>query len=109
MKTFKDAGIGSNFLIAYKELEMLKKVGEGGYGDVFLGKWLGQEVAIKQYGKNSKFRNTKKIADFIKEVEVISNLRHPNIVLYMGVCINYSKYLMITEYKKIIHIKENCC
>lgn len=27
------------------------------------------------------------MADFLKEVEVISNLRHPNIVLYMGVCI----------------------
>ena len=97
MKTFREAGIGSNFLIAYKELEMIKKIGEGGYGDVYLGKWLGQEVAIKQYGKNSRLRNTKKIADFIKEVEVISNLRHPNIVLYMGVCIDYSKYLMITE------------
>ena len=98
MKTFKEAGIGANFLIDYKELEMIKKIGEGGYGDVYLGKWLGQEVAIKQYGKNSsKKRTTKKTTDFIKEVEVISNLRHPNIVLYMGVCINFSNYLMITE------------
>jgi serine/threonine protein kinase len=40
----------------------------------------------------------KKTADFIKEVDVISNLRHPNIVLYMGICINHSQYLMITEY-----------
>jgi len=32
----------------------------------------------------------KKTADFIKEVDVISNLRHPNIVLYMGICINHS-------------------
>lgn len=98
MKTFIEAGIGANFLIDYKELEMIKKIGEGGYGDVYLGKWLGQEVAIKQYGKNTtKKRSTKKTTDFIKEVEVISNLRHPNIVLYMGVCINFSNYLMITE------------
>ena len=27
-------------------------------------------------------------------------MRHPNIVLYMGVCINFSQYLMITEYLK---------
>ena len=50
----------------------------------------------------------KKVADFIKEVEVINNLRHPNIstffnsflilVLYMGLCINSNQYLMITEY-----------
>ena len=58
-------------------------------------------MAIKQFGKNytkkSRFHKAK-FLDFIKEVEVISNLRHPNIVLYMGVCIDYSKHLMITEY-----------
>ena len=26
MKTFKEAGIGANFLIDYKELEMIKKI-----------------------------------------------------------------------------------
>ena len=93
----RDLGIGLNFLIDYKELEFMEKVGEGAYGEVYLGKWLGQEVAIKEYGKNYSRFHKKKVADFIKEVEVISNLRHPNIVLYMGVCINFSKYFMITE------------
>ena len=61
--------------------------------------WLGQEVAVKQYGKNiPDKRMRRKTSDFISEVDVISNLRHPNIVLYMGVCINHSQYLMITEY-----------
>jgi hypothetical protein len=41
LKLLKDVGIGINFLIDYKELEFLQKVGEGGYGEVFLGKWLG--------------------------------------------------------------------
>lgn len=38
------------------------------------------------------------MADFLKEVEVISNLRHPNIVLYMGVCYKKFNYYLITEY-----------
>jgi hypothetical protein len=44
------------------------------------------------------------MADFLKEVEVISNLRHPNIVLYMGVCLKKLTYYLITEflYYKII-------
>ena len=35
---------------------------------------------------------------FLKEVGVISNLRHPNIVLYMGVCWKKISYYLITEY-----------
>lgn len=89
----KKVGIGTNtnFLIDFKELEFVKKVGEGAYGEVYKAVWLGQEVAVKQYGKNiPDKRMKKKTADFIKEVDVISNLRHPNIVLYMGICINHS-------------------
>ncbi len=43
-------------------------------------------------------KSAKKVANFLKEVEVISSLRHPNIVLYMGVCINERRIFMITEY-----------
>lgn len=79
-----------------------KKIGEGGYGDVYSGKWLGQDVAIKHFGKSYTKFHKKRFTDFIKEVVVISNLRHPNILLYMGVCINYPRfdcpnYLMLTE------------
>lgn len=34
----------------------------------------------------------------MKEVEIISDLKHPNIVLYMGMCITASRYTLITEY-----------
>ena len=93
----KEAEIGAKFLIDAKELEFMEKKGEGAYGEVFLGKWLGQDVAIKRFGKSHSRFHKKKAADFIKEVEVISKLSHPNIVLYMGICINHSQYLMITE------------
>ena len=66
-----------------------------GYGRVFLGKFSGIEVAIKEYGKTKL--DVRRAEDFVKEVEVISNLRHPNIVLCMGACIHNGKYLMITE------------
>jgi serine/threonine protein kinase len=58
-------------------------IGSGGYGEVFCGKWLGVRVAIKKFGR--KYLNKKALKDFIKEIEVVHSLRHPNIILYMGV------------------------
>ncbi|CAD8173903.1 unnamed protein product [Paramecium pentaurelia] len=97
----KEFGINERVLIVFHELIIGQIIGEGGYGVVHKGKWLGQDVAIKSYGKRKSQGNLKyklQMADFLKEVEVISNLRHPNIVLYMGVCIRKQNYYLITEY-----------
>lgn len=105
MRIFKNSGLNENFIINYNELTFEKKIGEGGnfhviplykgYGRVSLGKFSGIDVAIKEYGRTKL--DTKRAEDFVKEIEVISNLRHPNIVLCMGACIHQGKYLMITE------------
>jgi hypothetical protein len=45
---------GFSFIIDFKELIFdVKKdyIGEGGYGEVFSGKWLGVKVAIKRFAK----------------------------------------------------------
>jgi len=96
IRKFKESGLNENFIISYSELFFDMKIGEGGYGRVYLGKFSGIEVAIKEYGKRKLLKRSAE--EFVKEVEVISNLRHPNIVLYMGACIHKGKYLMITEY-----------
>ncbi|CAD8066258.1 unnamed protein product [Paramecium sonneborni] len=101
LQLFREFGINERVLIVFNELIIGQIIGEGGYGVVHKGKWLGQDVAIKSYGKRKSQGNLKyklQVADFLKEVEVISNLRHPNIVLYMGVCIRKQNYYLITEY-----------
>jgi hypothetical protein len=37
----QEFGINERVLIKYQELTLEAKIGEGGYGEVFLGKWLG--------------------------------------------------------------------
>jgi len=37
----KKVGIANNFSIDIKELEFIKKVGEGAFGEVYLGVWFG--------------------------------------------------------------------
>ena len=41
-------------MIRFRELVLDEKIGEGGYGEVFKGKWLGQDVAVKEFGKHSR-------------------------------------------------------
>lgn len=61
-------------------------MGTGGYGEVYLGKYAGLDVAIKKFGKKGMSQKT--VRDFIKEVEIVNGLRHPHIVLYMGVSVD---------------------
>jgi serine/threonine protein kinase len=86
-----------NYFINFDEITTKIKVGEGGFGEVFLGVWIGKKVAVKKLTlKNFKFKDN--LNKFINEINIISSLRHPNIVLYMGASINQSNYYMITEY-----------
>ena len=58
---------------------------------------MGTKVAVKRFGK--RYLTKKALKDFIKEIEMLNQLRHPNIVLYMGVSIDQQGYFnMITEF-----------
>ena len=89
-----------NFYINYDEIkkEEEKQIGKGGMGELYLGEWQGKQIAIKKikldYIKNNVLSNK-----FINEINIIASMRHPNILLYMGVTIdNNNNYYMITEY-----------
>ncbi|XP_022738777.1 U-box domain-containing protein 32 [Durio zibethinus] len=58
------------------------KIGEGKYGSVYKGLLRHVHVAIKMlpsYGSQS-------LLDFEKEVEILSRLRHPNLITIIGTC-----------------------
>ncbi|KAL3844258.1 hypothetical protein ACJIZ3_001661 [Penstemon smallii] len=61
------------------------KVGEGGYGPVYKGKLDHTPVAIKIL-RSDAAQGRKQ---FQQEVEVLSCMRHPNMVLLMGACPEY--------------------
>lgn len=52
----KKHGIKLNFLIPKDEINIIKEIGKGGFGQVYLGKWLSQDVAVKV--RFQSFRNT---------------------------------------------------
>jgi hypothetical protein len=71
---------GLSAFIDFNELNFdveTDKIGKGGYGEVYKGTWEGAPVAIKKFVRSM---NRKAFRDFFKEIEVINQLRHPNII-----------------------------
>ncbi|OCH88811.1 hypothetical protein OBBRIDRAFT_820005 [Obba rivulosa] len=63
-----------------EKLVKLEKIGSGGFKDVFIGKFRGRKVAI------AEFRGQLNTMD-IKELKLLGDFNHPNIVRFLGVSI----------------------
>jgi len=81
--------------IKNRDIKLMEKVASGSFGDVYRGEWCGIQVAIKKPSKNipEEF-----FAKFLEEVEVMTKLHHPNIVMFLGACIEEDKLAIVLEY-----------
>lgn len=68
------------------------KIGEGGYGSIFRGFLRHTEVAIKMLHSHS----LQGPSEFQQEVNVLSKLRHPNLVTLIGACSD--AWIIVYEY-----------
>eukprot|EP00698_Gefionella_okellyi_P021646 TRINITY_DN7060_c0_g1_i2.p1 TRINITY_DN7060_c0_g1~~TRINITY_DN7060_c0_g1_i2.p1 ORF type:complete len:532 (+),score=86.41 TRINITY_DN7060_c0_g1_i2:159-1754(+) len=64
----------------WKDLLVGEHLGRGAYGEVFRAVLWGTTVAVKQLRQRDQIM----IDDFTREVQVLSVLRHPNIVLFLA-------------------------
>jgi hypothetical protein len=62
------------WIIDYNEIQVGKQIGLGSYGVVYRGKWKGVDVAVKRFI----------MLEFRAEMAFLSELHHPNIVLFIG-------------------------
>jgi serine/threonine protein kinase len=86
------------WIIDLENIDLMKTMGSGGAGEVWQGLWQGLDVAVKilyrqgghVFGSDNAKALPKHLAKvekaFQAEVYSLSNLRHPNIVLFMGAC-----------------------
>ena len=80
------------------ELSLQVKVGSGYYADVFRGLWRGTtEVAVKVFELGGAAISSKTLQVFRQEVEVISGLRHPNLLLFVGACTEMDFLAIVTK------------
>ncbi|KAL7203416.1 hypothetical protein ACSBR2_016656 [Camellia fascicularis] len=68
------------------------KIGEGGYGSIYKGLLRHTQVAIKMLKSNS----SQGPSEFQQEVNILSKLRHPNLVTLIGACPEFC--ILVYEY-----------
>ena len=86
-------------IIDKSKLEMKYVIGEGFFSKVRLATWNSINVAVKTISEDKRYKSRTSREIFTKEVAILSKLRHPNIVQFLGVCFGEKEaYSIITEY-----------
>ncbi|XP_061368205.1 LEAF RUST 10 DISEASE-RESISTANCE LOCUS RECEPTOR-LIKE PROTEIN KINASE-like 1.2 [Gastrolobium bilobum] len=77
---------------ATNNFDQARELGEGGFGTVYYGKLRdGREVAVKRLYE----RNTRPVESFINEIQILTRLRHRNLVSLYGCTSRHSRELLL--------------
>ncbi len=86
------------WIIDFSEIQLGKQVGLGSYGVVYRGKWKGVDIAVKRFIKQKL--DERSMLEFRAEMAFLSELHHPNIVLFIGACVKRPNLCIVTEFVK---------
>eukprot|EP01061_Rhynchopus_euleeides_P008193 TRINITY_DN1722_c1_g1_i1.p1 TRINITY_DN1722_c1_g1~~TRINITY_DN1722_c1_g1_i1.p1 ORF type:complete len:548 (+),score=178.80 TRINITY_DN1722_c1_g1_i1:222-1865(+) len=78
-------------------IDTSKVLGKGGFGVVYLGDFQATEVAVKVMLGDSK-PDKEELEDWKREIEIMTHLRHPNILALLGAVFTDGKLAIVTEY-----------
>ena len=88
--------------IDMKQVTLEKEIGRGAFGRVFKGDWHGTDVAVKFITLKSPTMsdgdNLKLKESVIREVSIMQNVRHPNLVSLLGYDIAEEEVKIVMEY-----------
>ncbi|KAA8497903.1 putative serine/threonine-protein kinase [Porphyridium purpureum] len=116
----------SPFAIDYDSLRLKKIIGKGSFATVWAAEWLHMPVAVKVFhdqddddtaslddnhreagsdgladaraAERRKDARARRYASYLREIELLSQLRHPNVLLYMGACLSVDRpFCIVTE------------
>jgi len=75
-------------LIAWDDLEMIEKLGEGTFGTVHACLFKATPCAVKQL-REDKESSVQLLADMLREHDAMMGLRHPNVELMLGIATDH--------------------
>ncbi|KAF1325176.1 Tkl protein kinase, partial [Globisporangium splendens] len=83
--------------IDHKDVEAIKLLSRGGFGEVWLGLYMNENVAIKRLLSDKKSMDD--ALAFASEIRIMARLEHPKIVRFIGVSwTNYLTIQAVTEF-----------
>ncbi|TYZ69037.1 hypothetical protein PybrP1_008463 [[Pythium] brassicae (nom. inval.)] len=90
--------------IPSQELELIRPIGSGAFGDAMLAKWHDTTDVVVKMLHQDMYRNSDAVAEFQHEAAVMHMLgKHPHVVELLGVCSNLAStadasFSLVTEY-----------
>ncbi|GMF30932.1 unnamed protein product [Phytophthora fragariaefolia] len=98
LKTLHESEFLAGRRIPYEALTFSRPLSKGGNGEVWLGYYQGEEVAVKRLLR-TKTPNADQVEVFAKEIELSASMNHPNIIAFLGVAWNsLNNLVMVLEY-----------
>lgn len=79
LRSLKD----DSLFIEYRDIRIIKKIGEGAFAHVHLAEYNGQQVALKVL-KEEHLKLDSEVDAFLDEIRVMKKLKHPSIVELIG-------------------------
>jgi Protein tyrosine and serine/threonine kinase len=93
----EQVGLSEHWMIDYSAITLGKTIGHSSFGMVNEGRLNGTKVAIKTIKRDEAKGPGNDIEAFKKEAELNCKLRHPNVVLFMGICVQPKEVCIVTE------------
>ncbi|KAL3363962.1 hypothetical protein AABB24_012946 [Solanum stoloniferum] len=85
----------NSILVATENFSNASKLGRGGFGPVYKGKFLGgTDMAVKRLSSDSG----QGVEEFKTEVTLIAKLQHRNLVRLLGYCVERNEKILLYEY-----------
>ncbi|KAG2489162.1 hypothetical protein HYH03_012388 [Edaphochlamys debaryana] len=95
-KQITGGGASTSYIIPYEDLDVQDQIGGGGFSLVYRGFWKGTPVAIKKWFDPQQ--SEAMVQEFREEVMTLADLRHPNVMQFLGACMKPPHLCMVTEH-----------
>ncbi|CAF1102523.1 unnamed protein product [Adineta steineri] len=87
--------------IPYYDLIREEYIGQGGFADVYRGKWLSRDLKVAIKIIRIQYLSERVQEDFIKEIATMQQIHHEHILHMYGACMEPEKYALVIEYMSL--------
>ncbi|KAA8492913.1 Serine/threonine-protein kinase EDR1 [Porphyridium purpureum] len=95
---FFDKAWRDQWAIDFRTLVFGPRIGAGGFGEVYKAKYRNEMVAVKTLQKVDDDDQQAVIAEFMVEMKLMSKLKHPNIVPFLGASVQQPNLAIVLEF-----------